>query len=435
MTDKTQQESVAPLPSVILVGAGVVGEAILASHLAAAISVCIADQDLNRLQRTIGQLSLPPDQWEIRYGHLHPSSKIPACFLLRRDENYASHTSHLMIESIPERIDIKQDFYAQIEQLVPPRTVLCSNTSTLSIGKLANNLACPERLCGMHFFMPVSHREAVEVIRGDRTSEAAFQAANAHVMRLGKQPLPVQDSPGFLVNRLLSTHLNESLRMLCGGIEAKSIESASHRYGMPMSPLELIDTIGLRTVFDAGRVYWQAFPHRMDPSPLLSRLIKAKRLGRQCGKGFYDYNDGKRSSCLSPETLAVVARYRVQELGFAENQVLEHLALPMLIEAFHLMSDSVVTDVCQFNLAMSGGLGYRCPGDSGTATWLDFFDAWRGHLIADAMETGAMASISMRADDWLLEALRSNSPSVALRQRPSDAPPVSPSAPRSSRLP
>ena len=143
----------------------------------------------------------------------------------------------------------------------------------------------------------------------------------------------VGDGPGFIVNRLLSPYLNEAMLLLGRGVSADRIERAALEYGMPMSPLELIDWIGTRTMFDAGRVYWQSFPERINPSPMLSALIKNKRFGRACGIGLYDYDHGLRSPQLSPVTLEYCERYRRGVMSIGDDEVMHLLSIPMWIEA------------------------------------------------------------------------------------------------------
>ena len=407
------KEKTLDLPDTILVGTGVVGEAILTLHVTAGFSVCVVDQDEMSLERAIKNLSLPEAEWETFRGTLHRMGDLPAIMLHRRGDSRPP-SARVLIESIPERQDIKETFYSRVEKLVPPETVICSNTSTMRITELAKPLKFPNRFCGMHFFMPVEKRAAVEVIRGEQTSDVAYDLACQHVVNLRKAPLAVKDTPGFIVNRLLSPYLNESLRLLCRGVSAERIERAAKSYGMPMSPLELIDTIGLRTVFDAGRVYWQAFPKRMDPSPLLAGLVKAKRLGAHCGSGVYDYVDGKRSAGLSPAVQGLIDRYRESSVHLSEDRLVDRLSIPMFIEAAIAYRSSAVDDCSALNLAMSGGLGFGALLGKGENTWLDFFDGLGSHRVLNAIEVDSSESKAMQAEPWLIQTLREQSPSTAI---------------------
>ncbi len=232
---------------------------------------------------------------------------LPAIQIVSAADSSESSTP-IVIESIAERLDVKRNFFAEAEQIFGDDAILCSNTSTLRIGAIAEKLNRPERFCGMHFFMPVDKRHAVEVIRSEQTTDSTVRVCGDHVRRIHKEPLAVGDGPGFVVNRLLSPYLNESMLMLGRGVTAERIERAALAYGMPMSPLELIDLIGIRTTFDAGRVFWQSFPTRVDPAPILPAMVKKKRFGRSVRAGFFDYEADQRSKGLSPIASALCGK-------------------------------------------------------------------------------------------------------------------------------
>ncbi len=256
-------------PDVILVGAGVVGRAILQAHLDAGVSVRIADQDASVLRHAVASLSLDPAQWSVIDSE--PIGESLPSIVIRSGDDPSPHARGIVIESIAEKLDAKQAFFRGAETWFDADAVLCSNTSTLRISQIADGVRCRDRLCGMHFFMPVDRRSAVELVRTEETTAAAIDACEQHIRRIRKTPLSVKDSPGFIVNRLLSPYLNEAMLLLGRGITAEQLERAAIAYGMPMSPLELIDWIGTRTMFDAGRAFWQAFPRRFDPAPMLAR--------------------------------------------------------------------------------------------------------------------------------------------------------------------
>ncbi len=357
-----------PETSTVLVGAGVVGTAILSAHLNAGLHVTLADQDSLAIDRAIKSLDLDTARWNIE--HLPAiGGVLPAVSFVLQGEHKRGHSTTLVIESIAERLDVKQAFFRQAESWFAADTVLCSNTSTIRLEAIGASLARPERLCGMHFFMPVSQRDAVEIIRTPRVSDQAIDVATKHVHRLEKQPLIVADSPGFVVNRMLAPYLNQAMTLLCGGIAADRIEAAAIAYGMPMSPLELIDWIGTRTTFDAGRVYWQAFPSRIDPSPLIAALIKKKRSGRGESGGFYDYAGGLRSTSIASDVTELASRYHRELPDASDAELVELLAIPMWIEAKEILAEQVVADYAAIETAMAGGLGYRPRGQ-----WHAFFD-------------------------------------------------------------
>lgn len=390
-----------------LVGAGVVGRAILQSHIDSGISVWLADQNEQALRNAVQGITWSSDKWEVsevrKLGGTLPAIELNCL----ADKQRCRRT--MVIESILEKLDLKQSFYAEAERIFGDDALLCTNTSTLPVSRIAEPLDHPERFSGMHFFMPVGDRRAVELIAGERTQSATTQACISHVQRLGKEPLVVGDSPGFVVNRLLSPYLNEAMLMLCRGISAERIENAALRYGMPMSPLALIDWIGMSTMFDAGRAFLQAFPDRIDPAPMLVAMIKNKRLGRAVSKGMYDYQNGQRSSELSPQTVEFSEQYCRQQIEFGDSQLLEIMTIPMWIEAALALRSGVIDSHEQFDLAMQGGLGF----DS-SRPWHSFFDSMGNSAILAAIEEWSTLTKSMNAPAELCQLLAKNAPTDAM---------------------
>lgn len=395
-------------PSVCLVGAGVVGRAIAKAHTDAYCSLIISDQDPIQLTKAVDSLGLNKTRWN-RSLLETPPGWLPSITLRCHDEATNS-TPPILIESISERLDVKRDFFSLAEKHLGERAILCSNTSTLRIGAIGKELEAPERFCGMHFFMPVDQRAAVEIVRGSATTDSTIRNATLHVEKLSKEPLTVGDGPGFIVNRLLSPYLNEAMLLLGRHVSAERIEQAALDYGMPLSPLELIDWIGVRTMFEAGRVFWQSFPDRIDPSPILPALIKAKRFGRFNGGAFYDYADDARSSELSAAARELCQKYRRDPVEFTDSELIKILAIPMWIEAAIAMKNGVAESTKQFDLAMRGGLGFR-PEQS----WTDFFQSLGSDQILNTIEKRSSLTACMKAPPELTEALKRESPSGALR--------------------
>ena len=390
-----------------LIGAGVVGRAILQSHIDSGISVWLADQNEQALRNAVQEINWSCDAWNVSEVQKLGDSLLAIELRCLEGEGLCRHT--MVIESIPEKLSVKQAFFAEAEQIFGADAVLCSNTSTLSISRIAESLKRPERFVGMHFFMPVYNRHAVELIAGHETSAGTTQVCMDHVCHLGKKPLIVGDGPGFVVNRLLSPYLNEAMLMLCRGISAERIENAALRYGMPMSPLELIDWIGAPTMFDAGRVFWQAFPKRLDPAPLLVAMIKSNRLGRAVDAGFYDYVGGHRSAGLATCPSDLCKEYCRAEWKLDEEQILDLLSIPMWIEAACAYRDGIVGSHDSFHLAMSGGLGY-----DNQRSWFDHFESLGSRRILQAIELWSEQTRSMRAPEGIQELLLTHSPTEAL---------------------
>ena len=283
----------------------------------------------------------------------------------------------LVIESVLERADIKRQVLVEIERTVGPATVIATNTSTNPIAKLAEPLQDPSRFCGIHFFNPVRRMTLVEVIRGPATSDATVATAVAHVKRLGKCPIVVRDSPGFLVNRVLMPYLHESVEMLREGIEAKRIDRVARGFGMPMGPLELYDMIGLDTAFYAGLVLSAAYGDRIEASPLIPALVKSGRLGRKTAAGFYQYGTGgQRARIDRPDegVIKLVRPYALPARETTDATICDRLLLPMLLEALRVLDEGIVRDGRDIDLAVIHALG---------------FPAFRGGLLAWGDSLGA----------------------------------------------
>ncbi|NCY03230.1 MAG: multifunctional fatty acid oxidation complex subunit alpha, partial [Planctomycetia bacterium] len=282
-----------------------------------------------------------------------------------------------VIESVTERTDVKQQVLADIERLVAADAIIATNTSTNPIARLADGLADPARFCGMHFFNPVRRMTLVEVVRGPATSDATVAAVVAHAKRLGKCPIVVRDSPGFLVNRVLMPYLHESVELLREGIDAQRIDRVARAFGMPMGPLELYDMIGLDTAFYAGLVLSAAYGDRIEASPLIPALVKSGRLGRKSGAGFYQYREGGQRARVDRADAGVAALARPYALparGTDDAAIADRLLLPMLLEALRVLDEGIVRDGRDIDLAVIHALG---------------FPAFRGGLLAWGDTLGA----------------------------------------------
>jgi 3-hydroxybutyryl-CoA dehydrogenase len=199
----------------------------------------------------------------------------------------------IVIEAAIENLDLKKKIFGELDRVCPERTVLASNTSCLPIMDMAAATGRPDRVLGMHFFNPVPVMKLLEIIRTTATSEATLETARDFGESLGKTYVIVQDSPGFIVNRLISPQIMNAIRMVESGISsAKDIDTAmTLGVNYPMGPLALADLIGLDTVlFIANGIYDKLRDEQYAAPALLKKMVDAGQLGRKTGKGFYDYN-------------------------------------------------------------------------------------------------------------------------------------------------
>jgi 3-hydroxybutyryl-CoA dehydrogenase len=202
----------------------------------------------------------------------------------------------LVVEAVVEREDVKRSVLAELDRACPAHTILATNTSSISITKLAGATSRPEKVIGMHFMNPVPVMQLVEVIRGLATSQETWEAVEAASRKMGKTPVEVHDAPGFVSNRVLMPMINEAIFCLYEGVgKAEAIDEVM-KLGMnhPMGPLALADLIGLDVCLDILRVLQQGFGDpKYRPCPLLVKMVDAGRLGRKSGRGFYGYGEGK----------------------------------------------------------------------------------------------------------------------------------------------
>jgi len=198
----------------------------------------------------------------------------------------------LAIEAATERFAVKAEIFQELDRIMPGEAILASNTSSISITKLAAQTKRPEQVIGMHFFNPVPVMQLVEVIRGLQTSQATFDGVHALAQRLGKTPVEVNDAAGFISNRVLMPLINEAVYAVMEGVATAEAVDQVFVLGMahPMGPLTLADFIGLDVCVDIMRVLAEGLGSpRYNPCPLLVRMVDAGWLGRKSGRGFYTY--------------------------------------------------------------------------------------------------------------------------------------------------
>jgi len=203
----------------------------------------------------------------------------------------------LVIEAVPESMQLKQDIFAELERLAPSHAILATNTSGLPISKIAQSTGCPDRIIGMHFFNPVPLMSLLELVRHNTVSEETIAAAQSIGSAMGKTTILVRDVPGFATSRLGVVLGNEAIRMLADGVASASDIDTAMRLGYrhPMGPLELSDLVGLDVRRDILNNLADAFDDESyRPHPLLDRLVEAGDLGKKTGEGIYDWTSGKK---------------------------------------------------------------------------------------------------------------------------------------------
>ncbi|HEX6265892.1 MAG TPA: 3-hydroxyacyl-CoA dehydrogenase NAD-binding domain-containing protein [Burkholderiales bacterium] len=245
----------------------------------------------------------------------------------------------VVIEAIFENLDAKRQLFARIEAMARPDAILASNTSSLKLADIATALKDPSRLVGIHFFNPVPQLQLVEVVYGEKTDPEASKKAIAFVRRIDKLPLPVKDSPGFLVNRVLGPYMLTAFRMLDEGYKPETLDAAMESFGMPMGPAELADTVGLDICLAAGK----ALARTTQVPESLANKVALGHLGRKTGQGLYRYKDGKPVKG-QPDAY--------------DRKLVDALIEPYLDEAQTVLAEGIVPDAELVDAGLIFGTGF-----------------------------------------------------------------------------
>lgn len=263
-----------------------------------------------------------------------------------------------VIEAVVEKLKIKKNVFQEVAQCVSSETVLATNTSALSITEIASAVPHPERVIGLHFFNPVHKMPLVEIIQGKETSEETIATTIDLAISMGKTPIVVKDSPGFLVNRILGAYLNEACRILQEGTPIDDIEKAMKKFGMPMGPFELIDEVGLDIAEEVGVYLCSSFSHFPKPASILSSLRKEGRLGKKEGRGFYVHEKGKKK--LDEKYLKTSAEDIGSNLSSKQryHEMVDRLVLLMVNEASRCLEEKIVLSVRDVDVGMVLGTGF-----------------------------------------------------------------------------
>ena len=254
-------------------------------------------------------------------------------------------SADLVIEAVPETLDLKRKVYAQIEPRMRPDAILATNTSSIPLEELRASLQRPARLVGLHFFNPVSRMQLVEVVSHDATDAEVLANARAFLGRIDRLAAPVKSAPGFLVNRALTPYMLEAMVMLGQGIRRETVDAAAEDFGMPVGPIELADQVGLDICLHVAESLKTSLPRPMpDISPLLRNKVELGELGKKTGKGLYEWKKGKAIKQRDAEE--------------PTRELTDRLILPMLDVCVTCLREGIVAEEDTLDGAMVFATGF-----------------------------------------------------------------------------
>ncbi|MEM9403610.1 MAG: 3-hydroxyacyl-CoA dehydrogenase NAD-binding domain-containing protein [Pseudomonadota bacterium] len=332
--NKTEQA----IDNVHVVGAGVMGGDIAAWCALRGLNVSLQDREMQYVQPALDRAQ------ELFAKRIRDDEKRQAAserLVADVDANKVAEAD-LIIEAIFENTDAKKALYAALEPSMKDAALLSTNTSSIRLEVLREDLKSPSSFIGLHFFNPVAQMMIVEVIRCEDTTQEALDAGYAFVKKIGKLPLECRSAPGFVVNRILGPYMAEAMALVESGVALANVDEAAEEFGMPMGPVELIDNVGLDVALSVSKVLGAAMD-RPVPERLVTMVDNGK-LGRKSGEGFYRW-DGKKA--LKPEAT-----------GAVPTDIEDRLILPMVNEAVACLADGIVSDADLLDAGVIFGTGF-----------------------------------------------------------------------------
>lgn len=331
-----------PVAHVHVIGAGAMGAGIAAWCAMKGKRVTVGDPDWQQLARVV-----PAAREFCRGAHLSSLQTRDALDRLIPDpQGYGLMRADVVIEAGPEDAEVKAAIYAGAEPRMKPTAILATNTSSLSLTKLAGGLRRPTQFAGLHFFNPVDKMPLVEVVATDRTKPAVANRLAALCAGIGKLPARVGDAPGFLVNRALMPYLLEAVQLIDEGAAKETVDRAAERFGMPTGPVELADRVGLDICLDVADSIRAQVDKPMAPIPdWFRRMVEEKKqLGRKSGQGFYTWSDGEAEKAAGAEG--------------PPDDIADRLVLPMIDACVECLRKGVAEDADRIDAALVFGAGF-----------------------------------------------------------------------------
>ncbi|MHA3080868.1 fatty acid oxidation complex subunit alpha FadB [Acinetobacter sp. ANC 5502] len=361
---KKHEKGAHPINQAAVLGAGIMGGGI--AYQAASKGTPIIMKDIGNPQLALGMSEANKLLTkQVERGKLTAAKMGETLTRIRPSLSYDEFKEvDIVIEAVTENPKVKEMVLADAESKVRDNTILASNTSTISITRLAKALKRPENFVGMHFFNPVHMMPLVEVIRGEHTSEEAIATTVVLAQKMGKTPIVVNDCPGFLVNRVLFPYFGAFDLLLKDGADFQQIDKVMEKFGWPMGPAYLMDVVGIDTGVHGAEVMAEGFPDRMKPDfkGSIETLYEAKRLGQKNDVGFYKYEldkKGKKAKTVDATTYELIAAVVTGEKReFDPQEIIDRMMLALCNETVRCLEDKIVATPHEADMAMIMGIGF-----------------------------------------------------------------------------
>ena len=363
-------EKAAPVQRMAVIGAGIMGAGIAQWGSAREIQVILRDINAEAVGKGIASIAQLYGQGVKRHVFTKTEARAGLDRISPATADVPLKHADLVIEAAVEKMSLKKQIFCRLDELAGPQTILATNTSALSISELAGATKHPERVIGIHFFNPVHRMQLVEIVVGRQTAPQVVQRAIRFVQQIGKLPVVVQDSPGFLVNRILMPYLIEAGYLFQSGGRVEDIDEAMLDFGMPMGPLRLIDEVGVDVANHVAETIASNFSPRLSAPEILPKMLKAGWLGRKSGRGFYHYHHGKAKE---PDVNPEIDQFHADTFAAAltRDQLRSRMVLLMVNEAARCLEEGVVATAADVDFGMIMGTGFA-PFLGGPLRFADF---------------------------------------------------------------
>jgi 3-hydroxyacyl-CoA dehydrogenase/enoyl-CoA hydratase/3-hydroxybutyryl-CoA epimerase/enoyl-CoA isomerase len=365
----------APTKHAAVLGAGIMGGGIAYQSASTGVPVLMKDIKTEQLDLGMNEAGKLLNKL-VEIKKMTPEKMGKVISQITPTLSYADFaTTDFVVEAVVENEKIKKAVLAETEKNIPAGSILASNTSTISITKLAEGLQHPENFIGMHFFNPVHRMPLVEIIRGKKSSDAAVARGVQYATQMGKTPIVVNDCPGFLVNRVLFPYFNGFLFLLEDGADFQKVDKVMEKWGWPMGPAYLLDVVGIDTGHHASAIMAAEFPDRMGFKGVnaLQSMYEQKRFGQKNNKGFYEYEldkKGKPKKVVTDVAYGLIKPLVKQTLTLTDEDIVMRMMLPMLIESARCLEEKIVASPVEVDMGLLLGLGFP-PFRAGIFKWAD----------------------------------------------------------------